>query len=171
MPRLFFALWPDPAVRDELYRVAQAMQRDCGGRVMWRDNLHQTLVFVGNVAAEKIAALEAAAGRIAAGSFQLEFGTIGYWRHNRIVWAAPVTTPASLLNLVAALEQELAQSSFVFDQRQYVAHITLVRDAHAPAALPSLRLAWQARDFALVESCRGSRGVEYGVIARWPLRG
>jgi 2'-5' RNA ligase len=77
MPRLFFALWPDAAVRDELYRAAQAAHDGSGGRCMRRDNLHQTLVFVGSVAAERIAGLEAAAAAITVPAFKLEWGTTG----------------------------------------------------------------------------------------------
>jgi 2'-5' RNA ligase len=171
MPRVFFALWPGPAARDELYRVAREVRRECGGRVMRRDNLHQTLAFVGSVADAKIAGLEAVAGRIQAAPFELEFGITGYWPHNRIVWAAPVTTPAPLTGLVAALEQGLAQSGFDFDRRPYAAHITLVRDARAPGSLPAPRFAWSVLDFVLVESGRGPQGVEYRVVARWPLAG
>jgi 2'-5' RNA ligase len=171
MPRFFFALWPDPAVREELYRVAQAAQRACGGRCMRRDNLHQTLVFVGNVAAARTASLQAAAGRVNATPFDLDFGITGYWRHNRIVWAAPRTTPEPLTGLVAALERELAQSGFDFDSRSYAAHVTLVRDARAPAPLPALKFAWAVRDFVLVESGRGARGDEYCVVNCWPLTG
>ena len=75
MPRLFFALWPDTAVRDELYRAAQAAHDGSGGRLMRRDNLHQTLVFVGSVAAERIAGLEAAAAAIMVPAFKLAWGT------------------------------------------------------------------------------------------------
>lgn len=171
MSRLFFALWPEPAVRDELYRVAQAMQRTCGGRVMRRENLHQTLIFVGGVEGERVADLEAVAAQAHTAPFKLEFGITGYWRHNRIVWAAPGTTPQPLVSLVEALEQGLTQSGVAYDKRPYAAHITLVREARAPALLPTLQFDWVVRDFVLVDSVRGARGVEYRVIARWPLTG
>ena len=98
MPRLFFALWPDAAVRDALYGAAQAAHGGSGGRLMRRENLHQTLVFVGSIAAERIAGLEAAAAAVTVPAFKLEWGTAGYWRHNRIIWAAPDATPPALLS-------------------------------------------------------------------------
>ena len=64
-----------------------------------------------------------------------------------------------------------AQAGFEFDQRLYAPHITLLRDAHAPAVLPPLGLNWPVGDFALVESARGAGGVEYQVLARWELGG
>jgi len=161
---LFFALWPDAAVRESLYTVAGNLHKECGGRMMRRDNLHLTLVFLGNVARQKIPQLEALAQRQRGVSFSLEFGTAGYWRHNRIVWAAPVAAPEPLSNLVAVLERELKSEGFSFDRRPYVPHITLLRNARPLAAPLPLAFDWRIDDFALVESARG-----YRVLARWAL--
>jgi 2'-5' RNA ligase len=171
MSRYFFALWPDPAVRDGFYRAARNAQSACGGRSVPRGNLHQTLVFVGNVAGERCACLEAAGGRIVAAPFALDFGATGYWPHNRIVWAAPSATPPLLIRLAAALERELTDCGIDFDKRPYVPHVTLVRGARAPAALPALRIAWQPREFVLVESGSGAGGAGYRIAGRWPLAG
>ena len=103
MPRLFFALWPPAPVRDKLERLARDVRHAGGGRVMRRENLHQTLVFVGNVASQRIAEIELVAGRINAAAFTLEFGVTGYWRHNRIIWVAPRVTPEPLAQLVGSL--------------------------------------------------------------------
>jgi 2'-5' RNA ligase len=166
---LFFALWPGAAVRNRLYNAAQAMHANCDGRVMRRDNLHLTLVFLGDVAREKIPALEALAARIRGESFGLEFGVTAYWRHNRIAYAAPHETPDALRRLVAAIKQSLGDAQFAYDRRPYMPHITLIRDARAPAALPSLEFDWRVPDFALIESARDAMGVAYRVRARWPL--
>jgi 2'-5' RNA ligase len=171
MSRVFFALWPDASARDALHRAARDVQRASGGRAMPHENLHQTLVFIGSVAAAELAPLERLAGRISAAPFDLAFGSTGYWRHNRIVWAAPVATPPPLTRLVAMLEQALAQSHCAYDNRPYCAHVTLLRDARAPASLPPLEFDWPVRDFALIESGRGPRGAGYRVVNRWPLTG
>jgi 2'-5' RNA ligase len=170
-------LWPDATARGGFYRFAQSVHQDCGGRIVRRDNLHLTLVFLGDVAREKIPQLEAIAGQQSGAGFDLEFGATGYWRRNRIVWAAPLATPGPLRDLVAALEQALQQAGFAFDRRsyknehknEYAPHLTLIRDARAPATLPPLAFDWPVGDFALVESARGARGAEYRVLARWPL--
>lgn len=168
-PRLFFALWPGATQRDELNRLARSLHGGCGGRVMQRENLHLTLVFLGNVEREKIPRLEALAAKLRVPQFDLEFGVTGYWRHNRIVWAGPQATPESLRELVAALERALISGGYKFDERPYVPHVTLVRDARAPAALLPLAFDWRIREFALIESARAARGPEYRVLARWPL--
>ncbi len=137
---------------------------------MRRDNLHLTLVFLGDVAREKIPQLEAVAGHRNGAGFGLEFGTTGYWRHNRIVWAAPHATPEPMHGLVTALEQALDRAGFNFDRRPYAPHITLIRDARAPAVLPPLAFDWPVGDFALVESARSAQGAAYRVLVSWPLQ-
>lgn len=164
--RLFFAIWPDAAARARLYAHAGALHRDCGGRLMRRENLHLTLVFLGTVARAQIAQIEAVAARCSGPRFELALDTTGYWRHNRIVWAAPAAVPAPLRELVASLESGLAAGGCAFDRRPYAPHLTLVRNAREPRALPVFEAVWPVAEFTLVESTRGAR---YDVIARWPL--
>ena len=169
MPRVFFALWPDDAQCDELYNAAKSVQLKTGGRVMRRENLHQTLVFIGNIADDKLPTVKAAAEPNAMPGFMLEFGTLRYWRHNRIVWAAPISTPEPLLELVTALEARLDAAGIEYDKRAYQPHITLVREARSPGEPPPIDFGWPVRDFTLVESAHEARGVIYRAIARWPL--
>ena len=169
MPRLFFALWPGNAVRDQLYSVAQDLRHAGGGRLMRRVNLHQTLVFVGAVAAEHVADIVAAAAAVHAAPFGLAFGATGFWRHKRIVWAAPFATPPPLTALVSALAAGLTRAGIEYDDRPYSAHVTLLRDAREPASLPVLEFEWPVRDFVLLESAQDDGGVVYRVAGRWPL--
>ena len=168
--RLFFALWPDAALRAALHAAAQALQRDCGGRLVEAANIHQTLVFIGNAEAGRMN--DVAGQALAAGidAFALEFGVTGYWRHNRIVWAAPRATPEPLLRLVDALRRHAGEAGVSIDGRAFAAHVTLIRDARRPAALPSLAFTWEVRDLALIGSAPGERSPRYEVLNRWSLR-
>jgi 2'-5' RNA ligase len=163
-------LWPEDAVRGSLYAAAQALQKECGGRMTRRENLHQTLVFLGNVAGARLREITELASRLEVPAFELEFGSTGYWRRSGIVWAAPHATPDSLHAMVAALEQSLRRAGFRLEERPYASHITLIRDAHAPRVLPALAFDWGVRDFALLASANGERGVEYRVVAQWLLQ-
>lgn len=168
-------------MREQLHALAQAMHKDSGGRLIRPDHLHLTLVFLGNVARARTSQLDAIAEQQCGAGFNLEFGQAGYWRHNRIVWAAPISIPEPLRELVAALERSLRQAGIQFDRRvhkneqknehknEYVPHITLIRNARAPAAFPMPEFGWRVSDFALIESARGAKGAEYRVLARWPL--
>ena len=168
--RLFFALWPDAAPRAALGRLAQTLQPQCGGRAVPNRNIHLTLVFLGDVEAGRIPGLCALAEKVVAPGFELAIDTVNYWRHNRIVWAAPHECPAALQTLVAALGSALKARGFAFDGRPYLPHITLLRAArHAPALQTVDAIRWRMVDFVLVQSLSYDRTTVYEVMQRWPL--
>jgi RNA 2',3'-cyclic 3'-phosphodiesterase len=167
--RLFFALWPDRATRAALARLAREQQHACGGRAVAAGNLHLTLVFLGDVTAQRIGDVCDIAGNIAAPDFGLTLDTVSYWRHNHIVWAGPRVCPEALRALVAGLESALAHSGFKFDRRAYQPHVTLVRHApHAPAISTTAALQWPVSGFALVQSLRRGERRVYEVLRQWP---
>jgi len=147
------------------------LQQLCGGRLTPADKLHNTLVFLGNVELGRLEALQLAAQEVSGAAFQLNFDIARYWGHNHIVYAAPATVPAKLMQLVGDLEQRLLHHRFKFDQRSYKPHITLLRHAQwSDSPLPTMpRVLWKMRDFALVQSIGDGQGVHYEVLARLPL--
>ena len=168
--RLFFGLWPDDAVRSALGALAHEAQAEAGGRAMAAGNIHLTLFFVGMTEPSRIAALEAAAGEARGEAFEIGIDRIGYWRHNRIVWAGCAATPAALATLEASLRNALVRLGCRAEDRPYVPHITLVRNARRkPQPRDIARCAWRVEDFALVESAPAGGGVCYRVRRRWPL--
>lgn len=177
--RVFFALWPDEALRGALTRASQCLHGRHGGRLMQPDSLHLTLVFVGQVAAGRIPDLMAMAGAIRAHAFDVVFDQAACWRHNHIAFLGARQCPDPLLALVKALEQGLRGLDIAFDQRPYKPHITLVRNADCsrqgdqeeggkenPALGP---ICWPARDFVLVKSSLRPEGARYVELGRWPL--
>ena len=167
--RVFFALWPGAETRRQFAQWTQALRGECGGRAMRDENLHLTLVFIGNLAAGRLDALEAAAAGIACAPFLLEFERPAFWRRNRIVCAEPVAVPPALAELVAGLEAALAQAGVGFDRRPYVPHTTLLRNAHrGPAEFSGASIRWQVDGFALLCSQPEAGGVRYWPLASWP---
>jgi 2'-5' RNA ligase len=174
--RLFFALWPDDPLRARLDALAGELHGLRGGRRSRPDSLHLTLVFIGEVAVERLPEVLAVAQGIAVPSFEVVFDQAGCWRHNRIAHLAASHTPTALRELVTRLEAGLDAAEIGFDHRAYVPHVTLLRkaDCSAPAepqmespALVPIR--WLARDFVLVTSSRRSGGALYQQLGRWPL--
>jgi len=100
--RLFFALWPDSAVRRALAKSSREL---LGRRIkpVPVENLHITLAFAGPVTAPVRDCLEAAAGEIHCAPFELEIDHVGHWPRPRILWVGPTHTPAGLWSLVEAL--------------------------------------------------------------------
>ena len=168
--RLFFALWPGDSVRAALVQLAETVHKQCGGRVVLGHNIHLTLLFLGNVSLERIADLRALAPTIAAPPFDLKVNTLNYWRHNRIVWAGATQCPAALRKLVSDLAQRLQSTGFRCEDREYVPHITLLRNARRGPAMPKAgQIAWDAGDFVLMQSLQRDGATVYEVIGRWLL--
>ena len=169
--RVFFALWPDEALRAALAAWQPALKQLCGGREMRPDTLHLTLVFIGEVAAERLESLQLAAQEISAQRFELCIDEARYWRHNHILYNAPRTIPEQLLHLVRELENSLLRHHFKFDQREYKPHVTLMRkaiwhDAPLPVMPP---LHWSVREFVLLQSVPRRGVAAYRVLASFPL--
>jgi 2'-5' RNA ligase len=166
--RVFFALWPDQPLRRQLAMWAGTAAQECGGRTMRTENLHLTLVFVGNVARERLPLLHEIAASLAMPDVKFDVDRIGCWRHNHIVWAAPAVVPQALPRFVAGMEAALRDTGFALDERPYVPHVTLVRNARRGPAAESIGPArWEAGRFVLVESVSGKNGVRYDVVGEW----
>jgi 2'-5' RNA ligase len=169
--RVFFALWPGDAERAALAAWQPPLKKLCGGKAMRAETLHNTLVFLGDVAQHRLEALKLAAQEAVGAPFELCLDEARYWGHNHILYAAPSRTPEALQRLVAALEQRLRQHRFHFDRRDYKPHITLLRHAKwRDEPLPPMpTVTWDARSFALVQSLSDENGARYQVLARFPL--
>jgi RNA 2',3'-cyclic 3'-phosphodiesterase len=168
--RLFFALWPDEQVRAALGALTARLARRCGGRATASANLHVTLAFLGNVPQRRRDDFIAIGDGMRGAPFDLQLDTVGYWRHNRIVWAGARTAPGALAALAAAFRQALADIAWPVDDRPYAPHVTLIRDARdGPGPEPARLPRWHVEDFALVKSEQTAGRVAYTPIRRWPL--
>jgi len=157
-------------VQNALGDFARAAQRECGGRAVPAHNIHLTLVFLGAVPRERLDGLEALAATIKGSAFALDIDRVDYWRHNRIVWAGVKDCPEMLTALVKRLEQALSGAGFRLNQRPYVPHITLLRDARrGPAQNRFAPVAWPISEFALVESVQLDNSQLYEVLQSWRL--
>ena len=168
--RLFFAAWPPPRAAAGLQRWAEQAARETRGRVTRAETIHLTLAFLGEIEESRISAIKGL-GRAAAGKAHLlPIEQARYWKHNRIVWVGPNETPAPLGKLVVNLKSLLLAEKFALEQRAFEAHVTLIRKAHAPRALPALpALDWSVEEFVLVRSTLSSEGSSYDVLERFPL--
>lgn len=169
--RVFFALWPSEVERAALAAWQTPLRELCGGREMLPATLHTTLVFLGEIAADRLPAAQLAAREVSAAPFEICFETACYWGHNHIVFAAPGSAPPRLVQLVSDLEQRLAEHHFSFERRPYKPHVTLLRHAlWSDAELPPMpAVSWRIDGFVLVQSRGDERGARYEVLARFPL--
>ena len=168
--RLFFALWPDAAIRSQLEHISTQLAPKAG-RAVKLENYHTTLLFLGSVPADCLAALLEAADAIQAESFTLTIDRTGWWRRSGIFWLAPGYVPPALLQLVASLREAAARLGLPLEARDYQPHITLRRKARNAHVLPRFTpFAWPAREFCLVQSETRAGGPVYRVLKCRPLQ-
>ena len=168
--RLFFALWPDEALRDAIYKGSRGAVEMSGGRPVPRDNLHITLAFLGGISDAAAEQAAAAADEVLEGSFEFALDEFGCWPTSQVVWYGCSTPPAMTRSLALKLRERLQARSLRPDANKFVPHVTLARWVHkAGPFMPATRIPWQVREFALIRSETHSSGVEYTPLARWPL--
>lgn len=166
--RLFFALWPDPAVR----RALAGLGREAAagrGRPVHPEDLHLTLVFLGSVAPERLEQVTAAAGRVRFQPFELRLDHYGWWPRPRVLWCAPAEVPPPLPALFGELQRELAACGFAPEKRAYRPHITLARKvSRGRSGTLEEPIRWPVREFVLVSSRTHGDPPRYRVLKKWP---
>ena len=169
MKRLFFALWPNNATRKQIAKINQSIHSE-GLRKVKADNLHVTLVFLGNVDAELEAIIRLRMKNISVQDFSICFDRFAFWRKPRILCLTTQQYDQQLLILVDALRKELERCGMIMEDRAYKAHITLARKARRLIEIERQPIAWQAQSFCLVESLSTPDGVHYQVLQRWNFK-
>jgi 2'-5' RNA ligase len=158
--RLFVALWPDPATREAVAVWQRAWKWPDRAVPEKPERLHLTLHFLGNVPAQRLAALVDGL-RVPCEPFSLELGRGEVWPKGVAV-LRPDTAAGPLLALHAALSQRVTDFGLPVDSRPFKPHITLARraaGAHPPPQGP--RLQWRAdQGYVLVRSLPGGAGYE-----------
>ena len=161
--RLFFALWPPAETAAALHDWSEPLP----GRATPAENIHLTLAFLGRADAAKATS---AAKRVHGRRHALPIEVARYVKRNEMVWVAPRETPPALEALVKALQLELYRDEFFLERRPFAAHVTLLRKAREPKALPPLpAVRWPVGEFLLVQSRTSAKGPVYEPVQRFPL--
>lgn len=163
--RLFLALWPDPAVRDQLQGWRELWTWPRGAAPVRTDKLHLTLHFLGNQPSDSLPALLDGLA-VPFSPFRLELGVAELW-HNGIAVLSPVSPPQELLDLYASLSAALPGVGLQPEARGYRPHVTMARrarGAEVPQGGPFID--WQVDHYTLVESRPGDGGA-YTVLREY----
>ncbi len=168
--RLFFALWPDDTLRQQLVQCRDTLAAHSDGRPLLAENLHLTLAFLGRTDARQRACVETMANAIQCAPFELQLNRSGYWPRPRVLWIAPAEMPEALTALAADLHAGAEGCGLKLDARPYRAHITLMRKLTLPPKDTDLQpLNWPVDRFVLVRSSTLPQGVKYEVVREWKL--
>jgi 2'-5' RNA ligase len=166
--RLFFALWPDPALLQAMRARVDTIVASVEGKPQHPDQWHVTLEFMGQVPRERLPALRAAAGRVRHSPLTIEFDRVEHWRRPQVVCLVASRVPAGLAALVTQLRAALVEEGFTPDARPFCPHVTLARKVRAAAdSVLEPPFVWQSRGFALVRSATDPAGSRYEPLCWW----
>ncbi len=170
--RLFFALWPDEALRE---RIGHAVQPKLAGRRARKvpsANLHVTLAFLGAVLDTDLAKVVDAGDRTHGEPFEFTIDRLESWRAAHVACLMIEPVPGPMAALVERLRLNLSEHGIDVDRKDFRAHVTVARDWREQRLEERIGpFTWCARDFVLVASQPGHDGSEYRVLRRWALRG
>ncbi len=133
-------------------------------------NLHLTLLFLGEVPADRVESMEAIGGTVAAARrhrpFTLVLDRFGVFDRARVAWLGGPAVEAGR-RLVSDLADHVSACGLDVERRAWRPHVTLFRRLAARPQLPAMTpIDWPVFDFVLVES---SPGRPYQVLRSWPL--
>src|ERR1700737_1265900 len=105
--RLFFALWPDDAVRAAVGTLAQNVVVETGGRAVAPDNIHLTMAFLGEQPSRLAVEIDMRSAAVIP-AFQLSFDELGCWRKTGIAWLGASAAPSELSHMEQSIARALA---------------------------------------------------------------
>jgi 2'-5' RNA ligase len=164
--RVFFALWPDEAVREGLSRLARRLNGD--GRPVPAEHLHLTLAFPGTVPSGVVSRLIARMRSVEVPAIRLRLDALGHFARPRIAWVGPSEVPEALAELSSALNGICAEVGVRMELRSFRPHVSLRRGVtrFQPACVAPLD--WLADRIVLVESGQGGHPGPYRILASHP---
>jgi len=168
--RLFLACWPDQSLQGILDDLAGHLQLKHGGRKTEKENIHLTLVFLGQVQLSNERQLRQKLRTLDIKQFDLEIDKTGSFTHCRINWVGPRVVPNGLSDLQNVLKLISEELGFQRDDLAYQPHISLLHKPQAEFDFDIKPISWNIDHYCLIESKANKGGVEYEVIEEFPLR-
>lgn len=169
--RVFFAIEIPTKIQRQIVRWRADNFPDDAGRPVAAANMHITLAFLGEISAEKQAALATLAGRIRQPGFTLHLDDAGQWLRSRVVWLGTRQPPRGLLQLANLLRAQAARSGCYQSPQPFHPHLTLLRNTAHAVPIPAPGFHWEipVSEFVLYESNFINGRTRYTPLQRWTL--
>lgn len=176
MHRLFVAIRPPEPIRARLLDLMEGVE---GARWQHEDQLHLTLLFIGEVERPLAEDIAAALGTVRHPRFTLALNGLGTFERRRqpvTLWAG-VTPHGELKTLQKKVAEACARAGAEADRRAYAPHITLARLGRTTAPIRPLietggglsSEQFPVDEFRLYESDLSPKGAIHTVVERYPL--
>ena len=185
--RLFFALWPTPAMQAALALAAEPAVLEvlnagadtaigASPRRVPAANYHLTLAFLGSLPTSRLADLDQVATRFAqaasvlAPPIDIVLDTLDHWRKPQVLVATASDTPPAAVALGEGLQRALVDAGFTPDLKPFRVHATIARKVRRVGR--ELHLApvrWSFDSLHLVESQTHPEASAYRTVKKWVL--
>ncbi len=170
--RLFVALLLPDCIKIQLSQ-AQTHLKPLGlrGNYTTYDNMHMTLVFIGDVSIFDVEVIEHALSDVNVTPFTLSIAQLDcFYKRSGDIWWCAIEHNLHLIKLQTQITQALNDYDIAFEKRPFKPHITIARQfkakSNTPLVLPLLeKLSVEVTSFALMESTRIKGDLVYRPIA------
>lgn len=127
--RLFIAINFDEETKQNMLSVQRRLREWGTGNFSRPENLHLTLAFLGEVAADRIAAARRAMEGVSVLPMELAFDHVGCFRRDGgDLWWIGIHENKALAALQSDLARRLTDEGFRLESRRFSPHITLARE-------------------------------------------
>jgi len=177
--RLFLTVNMDPDVKEEVFKQIPAFKTIVkSGRWVAKENLHITMLFLGEVEKEKLTLVEGVMNKAVKGidPFNLWIEGIGTFPNEKrpnVLWAGVKGDILELNSLYYQLVAEIGKTELPFDAKpKYTPHVTLARKIDVfPAGVELKTKGWQVNSLELYQSTFVPGGVKYQRILEKKFNG
>lgn len=128
--RLFLAVNFQEEIKNNIMETIQGLKAYASqGNFTLRENLHLTLVFLGEIAPDRVESIRQVMNKVQREKFELSLSGLGYFPRNggNIYWLG-VDKNKPLAELQKELQQGLIQAGFSLETREFKPHLTLCRE-------------------------------------------
>ncbi len=181
--RAFVAVDTSKEVKAELGRLVQELISLTRLKVKWvkPEQMHLTLVFLGEVSADFIEKAKIELGAVAErfSPIRCQLAGLGAFpepARARVLWSGIKTGETEIKELQKEVSRALARIGYVPEKRAFTPHLTLGRiresgDVRFIEGLDFVSSLWQVEEVILYKSELNPTGPVYTPLARFPLKG
>lgn len=167
--RYFFALSPDLSSRMQIQHIMKRLPDDPSLKLQTTANLHQTLLFLGQLNQQQINALLKHTDSIRCPMINMQFDHLSYWAVPKILCLTSRAPTADLYDLVKKLQHIAIEAEIDVDVKPYQPHITLARKASEAVSVPIAPVCFKADELVLMKSVSTEQGPQYQPMLHWPI--
>lgn len=167
--RYFFALSPDLNSRMQIQHIMKRLPEEQVLKLQTTANLHQTLLFLGQLEQQQIDALIKLTDSLRCPEIHMQFDHLSYWDTPKIFCLTSRAPSTELFDLVNKLQQIASDADIAVDIKPYQPHITLARKAKGAAPVAIAPVRFKAQELVLMKSVSTEHGPQYYPVMHWPI--